>query len=105
MRKVLTAMIAIAVFGVAAWAQQPEKAQASHTVLKVSGMHCGACAKTVEKTAKKIVGVTAATASHPKGTAEITYDPGRTNPEAIAKAISDETAFKAQAPKAGQNKQ
>ena len=104
MRRVLTAMIAIAMFGFAASAQQAEKPQASHTVLKVSGMHCGACANTGEKAAKKIEGVTAATASQPKGTAEISYDPTKTNPEAIAKVISERTAFKAEAPKAGGKK-
>ena len=102
MRKVLTTMIAIAAFGLATSAQQAEKPQASHTVLKVSGMHCGACANTVEKAAKKIEGVTAATASQPKGTAEISYDPAKTTPEAIAKALSEQTAFKAKAPKAGE---
>jgi copper chaperone CopZ len=68
-------------------------------ILKVSGMSCSACAKTVEKEAKKIDGVKAAKVSQPKGEAEITYDPAKTSPEAIAKRISDKTPFKAEAPK------
>ena len=67
-------------------------------VLKVSGMFCGACAKTVEKTAKKIDGVKSAKVSQPKGTAEITYDPAKTSPEAIAKAITEKTPFKSEVP-------
>lgn len=44
-------------------------------LLRVSGMHCGACAARLEKIAKRIVGVTAAKVNQQKGTAEITYDP------------------------------
>jgi len=64
----------------------------------VKGMHCGACAAAVEKAAKRIDGVIAAKANQPKGTAEITFDPAKTSPEAIAKAISEQTAFKAERP-------
>ena len=67
-------------------------------ILKVSGMFCGACAKTVEKTAKKIDGVKSAKVSQPKGTAEITYDPAKTSPEAIAKAITEKTPFTSEVP-------
>ena len=57
-------------------------------------MFCGACAKTVEKAAKKIGGVKSAKVSQPKGVADITYDPARTTPEAIAEAIAEKTPFK-----------
>jgi copper chaperone len=86
-------------FGVAA--QTTEKAPTGQMcLLKVSGMHCGACAKTVENAAKKIDGVSAAKASQPQGTAEITYDPAKTTPAAIARIISEKTPFKAEASKA-----
>jgi len=62
-------------------------------------MVCGACAKTVEKAAKKIAGVKSVTANQPKGVAEITYDPGKTSPEAIAKAITERTPFRAEGEK------
>ena len=62
-------------------------------------MICGTCAATVEKTAKKIDGVRRAKVSQPKGTAEITYDPAKTTPAAIAKIINDNTIFKAEVPK------
>ena len=82
--------------------QQEEKAaKGQMCLLKVSGMACGACASAVEKAAKRIEGVTSAKVSQPKGTAEITYDPAKTTPEAIAKAISAGTLFKAEATRPG----
>lgn len=75
-------------------------AQATETgTLKVSGMHCGACAETVEKAAKKMDGVATVKASQPDGTATVTYDPVKTTLDAIAKAINAKTPFKAEAPK------
>jgi copper chaperone CopZ len=49
--------------------------------------------------AGKIAGVTDATVSYEKGVAVITYDPAKTNPAAIAKAITDKSGFKAEVPK------
>ena len=77
---------------------KPKTAQAC--TLNVSGMVCSACAATVEKNAKKIDGVISVKASQPKGTAEITYDPAKTSPDAIAKAITKKTPFKAEEQKA-----
>lgn len=100
MRKVLTMIALTTMFGVGSpAAQQTEKPEAKQMcVLNVSGMFCGACAKTVEKTVKKIDGVKSAKVSQPKETAEITYDPAKTSPEGIAKAISEKTPFKAEVP-------
>jgi len=47
----------------------------------------------VEKTALKIEGVKAAKVDLRKGEAEITYDPSKTTPEAIAKVITQKTRF------------
>ena len=80
------------------WTSAQEAAQ-KQTTLKVSGMSCGECAKTVEKEAKKIAGVKTAKVDQPKGEAEITYDPAKTSPEAIAKAINQKTGFKAEPPR------
>jgi copper chaperone CopZ len=100
MRKGLAIMGLLSVLGWGAGAAQDGNTGQDGQVvtLKVSGMSCGACAKTVEQAARKVEGVKAATASQPKGTARITYDPAKTTPEAIAKAISDKTAFTAEAP-------
>lgn len=55
----------------------------------------------MKSAAKKVDGVTDATVSHKERRAEVSYDPKKTTPEAIAKAISARTGFKAevQAPK------
>jgi copper chaperone CopZ len=72
-------------------------AQTTETgTLKVSGMHCGACAATVENAAKKVAGVASVKASQPEGTASVTYDPFKTTLEAVAKAINQQTPFKAE---------
>ena len=93
MRTLMAAVALVGILGLTASAQQ---ATDKPVVLKVSGMLCGACAKTVEKEAKKIDGVKAAKVSQPKGEAEITYDPAKTSPEAIVKTITKKTGFKAE---------
>lgn len=99
MRKVLALMGLLSILGLGvATAAQDDKA-GKVCVLKVEGMACSACSTRVEKEAKKIDGVKAAKVSQPKGTAEITYDPAKTSPEAIAKKIAKETGFRTQAPK------
>lgn len=103
--------IAIGVLGVAValigwtWTAQAQKndgkqqQQTQVCTLKVEGMTCGGCEAAVKMAAKKVDGVKDAKASSEKGTAEITYDPSKTNPEAIANAITKNSGFKAEAPK------
>ncbi|MBA2514396.1 MAG: heavy-metal-associated domain-containing protein [Solirubrobacterales bacterium] len=104
MRGLIAAMGILSLLGFGVRAQSPDKpvdkpAGATVSVLKVSGMACGACAARVEKEAKKIAGVTSAKVSQPKGQAEITFDPAKTSAETIAKIIQDKTGFKTAAPK------
>jgi copper chaperone CopZ len=73
-------------------------------VLKVSRMHCGACASTVEKAAKKVDGVVSVKASQVAGTATVAYDPVKTTLDAVAKAINSHTPFKAEVSKSGERK-
>jgi copper chaperone CopZ len=98
MRHLIAVISALALLSVTAIAQQKrDDSQPGQTsTLKVSGMFCGACAKAVEKAAKKVDGVRAVTANQPKGVAEIRYDPAKTSPAAIAKAITQKTPFKAE---------
>ena len=49
--------------------------------------------------AKRIDGVKDCKANYKKGTAEVTYDPSKTTPDAIAKVVSAKTGFRATAPK------
>ena len=100
MRTVLATMGLVAFIALAASASQKDQNAESPKVctLKVSGMFCGACAKTVEKAVKKVDGVKGAKVSQPNGSAEITYDPAKTSPGAIADAINLKTSFKAEVP-------
>lgn len=87
------------------WSAQAQKAeetpQTKICTLNVTGMICAGCEAAVKMAAKKVDGVIDATASHEKSTAEITYDPTKTNPEAIAKAITEHSGFTAEATNAG----
>jgi copper chaperone CopZ len=65
-------------------------------VLKVEGMVCGACSSRVQAVVKRVDGVGEAAVSHQTGSAEVTYDPMRTNPAAIAKAITESAGFKSE---------
>lgn len=64
--------------------------------LRVSGMTCGGCESAVKIAAKRVEGVKTVTASAKSGTAEVTYDAAKTSPEAIAKAVTAHSGFKAE---------
>jgi mercuric ion transport protein len=74
---------------------QSEKPATQVCTLKVSGMTCAGCEAAVHMAARSVDGVTEAKASYAKGHAEVTYDPSKTTPAAIAKAITDKSGFKA----------
>lgn len=77
-------------------AQVAEQAARTETCrLKVSGMTCAGCEAAVRMAAKKVDGVTEVVVSHKTGRADVTYDPAKTTPSAIAKAITDGSGFKA----------
>ena len=101
MKTPLAIMGAIAIVGSAhAGAEQAAQPENQRVVtLKVSGMQCHLCAGTVERTAKTLTGVVAATADQPKGSAEITYDATKTSPDEIAKQVTKKSGFKAELPK------
>lgn len=83
--------------------KQEEKAPAHQVcLLKVEGMTCSGCEAAAKSVAKNVKGVKDAQVSYEKGTGEVTYDPAKTTPEAIAKAITEKSGFKAQALKKGQ---
>ncbi len=101
MRTILLLATAVLVGGVAA--TPALRAQSTHTnpaaatkvcTVQVTGMTCSGCEAAVKIAAKQIDGVTGASASHAKGTAEVTYDSAKTSPEAIAKAIALKTGYK-----------
>ncbi|HQZ40748.1 MAG TPA: cation transporter [Vicinamibacterales bacterium] len=68
--------------------------------LKVAGMTCAGCEAAVKIAAKSVNGVRDVKASYDKANADVTYDPSKTTPEAIAKVITSKTGFKAEVPRA-----
>ena len=62
--------------------------------LKVSGMTCASCDVAVKIAAKTVSGVKTVKVDYPKGKAEVTYDPSKTNPQTIADVITDLSGFK-----------
>jgi copper chaperone CopZ len=59
-------------------------------------MTCGGCEGAVKMAAKRVQGVKSVTASAKSGTAEVSYDPAKTSSNAIAKAVTENSGFKAQ---------
>lgn len=57
--------------------------------LKVKGITCGGCEKSIQNALLASGGVNAADASHKNGTVDIDYDDGRIQPDALKKAIED----------------
>jgi copper chaperone CopZ len=97
MRRLVAIMSVFAIFGTSLLAQKSaDSAPGTVCSLRITGMACSACANTVERAAKKIPGVTSAKAHQPSGSAEIAFDPAKTSAEAIAKAITAKTPFKAE---------
>lgn len=63
--------------------------------LKITGMTCEGCTAAVKLAAQRIDGVSAATIDYAQGRAEITYDPAKTNPTALAATISEKSGYAA----------
>lgn len=80
-------------------AKQEEPRKNATCTLSVAGMTCSGCAAAVKMTAKKVAGVADADVSYEKGRAIVTYDPAKTTPEKIAKAVADGTGYKAEVQK------
>lgn len=55
--------------------------------LKIKGMHCDGCAKTIEALLAAEPGVTAASANHSGGSARVLYDPTVIDPPQLVAAI------------------
>ncbi len=58
----------------------------SNTTLKIEGMHCDACVRRVNTALIKTEGVCAASAAI--GSADVQYDPTKTDPSKLAAAIN-----------------
>jgi len=63
-------------------------ANVQQATFHVEGMTCTSCNVAVKVAAEKVEGVTEARASHGDKRAWVSFDPRRTNPEAIARTIT-----------------
>lgn len=63
--------------------------------LKVEGMTCAACSTKVQTALLAVPGVTVANVDATKGTAEVGYDAGKTNVDALVAAVNGTNHFKA----------
>jgi copper chaperone len=59
------------------------------TVLKVDGMTCGGCVRSVTNVLKALPGVQSAIVSLEASEAKVTFDPVLADPTALRKAIED----------------
>lgn len=64
------------------------------TVIKVEGMTCQGCVKSVTRVLAAVPGVEAVEVSLEKGEAALRYDPARADPAAFRKAV-EEAGFEA----------
>lgn len=107
MSMALVGTIVLALMASAGWTAEAQKGKSPATqvvTLKVTGMTCGGCEAAVQHAARKVDGVKAVKANWEKGIADVTYDPAKTTPAAIAKVISEKSGFKAEAPSPPTNK-
>ena len=70
--------------------------------LKVPDMSCGGCEVAVKMAANRVSGVKGVKTNAAKRTAEVTYDPSKTDANAIANAITKSAGFRVEVPKAAQ---
>jgi copper chaperone CopZ len=73
-------------------------------IIPMEGLSCSACVARVKKTLKSIKGVSEVKVSLEKHEAEILYDPEKTSPEKLAKAI-DALGYRSGMPKAKEKSQ
>lgn len=93
MKRIVTAVIAAALFTVPVWAATQT------TTLKVPGMTCPVCPITVKKALQKVSGVSNIAVNFDQKEVAVTFDDAKTNEAALMKATS-EVGFPAQPVKA-----
>jgi len=59
------------------------------TVLKIDGMTCGGCAKSVARALTALPGVSKAEVSLEQAQATVEFDPRRVDPARLAEAVED----------------
>ena len=79
---------------------QDNSVLARTVTLHVPDLFCGGCEVAVKMAANKVAGVKDVKTDSDKRTAVVTYEPSKTDPEAIANAITKNSGFKVEVPKA-----
>lgn len=108
MKRKLVLLSALFLFGISQIAAQcckptDSKTQTENSIqkegkilkLKITGMTCAGCSNHISTALRKVDGVIDQSVEYPGDLATITYDPVKTNPEAIIKVIV-ETGYKAE---------
>ena len=57
--------------------------------LDVRGMDCASCPLTVKQVLKKLPGVSEVSVDYPSHSAQVKFDPDKTRPSQLAKAVTD----------------
>lgn len=100
-KSTLLACLALAALAVG-MATAGDQATASLDVkLSVRGMTCNHCTDKVKAALEGVPGVTKADVNLEKNEATVTYDKGKTSPEALVKAV-EKAGFKCSLPNAGE---
>ena len=60
-----------------------------HVTLKISGMTCGGCVRSVKTVLESVPGVVAADVSLERGEAQVAYDAGRADLSQLTSAVDD----------------
>jgi len=79
-----TSLLLLALVAYPAIAGEPKR-----VVLDVPSMNCSLCPLTVRTALERVPGVITARATYEPKRAEVTYDPDKVSPEALAKAVGD----------------
>lgn len=91
MRRILLSCVA----GIALlFSTSASAAETARTTLTIKGMTCGGCVAAVKLQLRKSDGVTAYDVNLENGEAQVTYEPGKTDPKKIAQSVS-KTGFAA----------
>lgn len=65
------------------------------TLIKIDGMTCGHCEKSVNKIISGMDGVITCSVSLSNASAEVVFDPSKTSRDTIIKAVNDSEIYKA----------
>jgi copper chaperone CopZ len=98
---IVTALVAVPLFGALAWKSSGSSADAAQTAaaaatttLHIEGMTCAGCATAVKLVLQKTPGVSAASVSYEQKRAVVTFDPRKTTPAKIATTLAGELSYK-----------